>query len=100
MAPEPSEPADTAPVLRRGDQGPQVVELQQRLRQVWLYQGDADGRYSHRVEDAVRRHQWHGGINGELGVYRPRTRPSGPRNCTDPPKIAVSARVHCARVIA
>ncbi len=27
------------PVLRRGDRGPEVVELQQRLRQVWLYQG-------------------------------------------------------------
>ena len=34
VAPEPSEPADTAPVLRRGDRGPEVVELQQRLRQV------------------------------------------------------------------
>ncbi|MFD3892042.1 peptidoglycan-binding protein [Streptomyces cellulosae] len=74
VAPEPSEPADTAPVLRRGDQGPEVVELQQRLRQVWLYQGDADGRYSHRVEEAVRRYQWQRGINEELGVYGPRTR--------------------------
>ncbi|GAA0709300.1 hypothetical protein GCM10009536_49210 [Streptomyces thermocarboxydus] len=74
MAPEPSEPADTAPVLRRGDRGPEVVELQQRLRQVWLYQGDADGRYSHRVEEAVRRYQWQWGINEELGVYGPRTR--------------------------
>ncbi|MFC7510774.1 peptidoglycan-binding protein [Streptomyces thermocarboxydus] len=66
--------ADTAPVLRRGDRGPEVVELQQRLRQVWLYQGDADGRYSHRVEEAVRRYQWQWGINEELGVYGPRTR--------------------------
>ncbi|WTC18959.1 peptidoglycan-binding protein [Streptomyces cellulosae] len=74
VAPEPSEPADTAPVLRRGDRGPEVVELQQRLRQVWLYQGDADGRYSHRVEEAVRRYQWQRGINEELGVYGPRTR--------------------------
>ncbi|WTB84157.1 peptidoglycan-binding protein [Streptomyces cellulosae] len=74
VAPEPSEPADTAPVLRRGDRGPEVVELQQRLRQVWLYQGDADGRYSHQVEEAVRRYQWQRGINEELGVYGPRTR--------------------------
>ncbi|MEU1261020.1 peptidoglycan-binding domain-containing protein [Streptomyces cellulosae] len=74
VVPEPSEPADTAPVLRRGDRGPEVVELQQRLRQVWLYQGDADGRYSHRVEEAVRHYQWQRGINEELGVYGPRTR--------------------------
>ncbi|MGJ7018548.1 peptidoglycan-binding domain-containing protein [Streptomyces griseorubens] len=74
VAPEPEEPVDTAPVLRRGDRGPEVVELQQRLRMVWLYQGDADGRYSHRVEEAVRHYQWSRGIREELGVYGPQTR--------------------------
>lgn len=73
-APEPEEPVDTAPVLRRGDGGPEVVELQQRLRQVWLYQGDLNGRYTHRVEDAVRHYQWSRGIDEELGVYGPQTR--------------------------
>ncbi|GAA3494359.1 hypothetical protein GCM10019016_014590 [Streptomyces prasinosporus] len=72
--PEPEEPVDTAPVLRRGDAGPEVVELQQRLRQVWLYQGDLNGRYGHRVEEAVRHYQWSRGINEELGVYGPLTR--------------------------
>ncbi|WP_228917055.1 peptidoglycan-binding protein [Streptomyces sp. DH20] len=72
--PEPEEPVDTAPVLRRGDGGPEVVELQQRLRQVWLYQGDLNGRYGHRVEEAVRHYQWSRGINEELGVYGPLTR--------------------------
>ncbi|MFF9332533.1 peptidoglycan-binding protein [Streptomyces albogriseolus] len=74
VAPEPEEPVDTAPVLRRGDGGPEVVELQQRLRQVWLYQGDLNGRYGHRVEEAVRHYQWSRGINEELGVYGPLTR--------------------------
>ncbi|MEU2566666.1 peptidoglycan-binding domain-containing protein [Streptomyces althioticus] len=74
VAPEPEEPVDTVPVLRRGDRGPEVVELQQRLRMVWLYQGDADGRYSHRVEEAVRHYQWSRGIREELGVYGPQTR--------------------------
>ncbi|CAL9424182.1 hypothetical protein SUDANB60_01892 [Streptomyces sp. enrichment culture] len=74
VAPEPEEPVGTAPVLRRGDRGPEVVELQQRLREVWLYQGDADGRYSHRVEEAVRHYQWSRGIDEELGVYGPQTR--------------------------
>ncbi|MET8896809.1 peptidoglycan-binding protein [Streptomyces albogriseolus] len=73
-APEPEEPADTAPVLRRGDRGPEVVELQQRLRRVWLYQGDLNGQYNHRVEEAVRHYQWSRGINEELGVYGPQTR--------------------------
>ncbi|WP_279329389.1 peptidoglycan-binding domain-containing protein [Streptomyces sp. OS603R] len=74
VAPEPEEPVDTAPVLRRGDRGPEVVELQQRLRMVWLYQGDTDGRYSRRVEEAVRHYQWSRGIHEELGVYGPQTR--------------------------
>ncbi|MFZ4189612.1 peptidoglycan-binding protein [Streptomyces pseudogriseolus] len=72
--PEPEEPVDTAPVLRRGDRGPEVVELQQRLRQVWLYQGDMNGQYGRRVEEAVRHYQWSRGINEELGVYGPQTR--------------------------
>ncbi|MGA5415892.1 peptidoglycan-binding protein [Streptomyces pseudogriseolus] len=74
VAPEPEEPVDTAPVLRRGDRGPEVVELQQRLRQVWLYQGDMNGQYGRRVEEAVRHYQWSRGINEELGVYGPQTR--------------------------
>ncbi|MER6689736.1 peptidoglycan-binding domain-containing protein [Streptomyces minutiscleroticus] len=62
-------------VLRRGDQGPEVAELQQRLRQVWLYHGDANGRYSDRVADAVRDYQWSRGIRGdEAGVYGEETR--------------------------
>ncbi|MBU5943058.1 peptidoglycan-binding protein [Streptomyces sp. PAM3C] len=74
VAPEPEEPVDTAPVLRRGDRGPEVVELQQRLRMVWLYQGDTDGWYSRRVEEAVRHYQWSRGIHEELGAYGPQTR--------------------------
>ncbi|MEV5087270.1 peptidoglycan-binding protein [Streptomyces griseoincarnatus] len=74
VAPEPEEPVDTAPVLRRGDRGPEVVELQQRLRMVWLYQGDTDGWYSRRVEEAVRHYQWSRRIHEELGVYGPQTR--------------------------
>ncbi|MEW1603255.1 peptidoglycan-binding domain-containing protein, partial [Streptomyces sp. NPDC093808] len=73
-APEPEEPVGAAPVLRRGDRGPGVVELQQRLRQLWLYHGDLDGRYSHRVEEGVRHYQWSRGITEELGVYGPQTR--------------------------
>ncbi|CAM5591275.1 hypothetical protein GCM10010233_39750 [Streptomyces pseudogriseolus] len=72
--PEPEEPVDTAPVLRRGDRGPEVVELQQRLRQVWLYQEDMNGQYGRRVEEAVRHYQWSRGIDEELGVYGPQTR--------------------------
>lgn len=73
-APEPSDPGGTAPVLRRGDRGPEVTELQQRLRQVWLYHGDIHGQYTPRVEEAVRAYQWSRGIAEERGVYGPQTR--------------------------
>lgn len=68
------QPAQT---LRRGDRGPEVTELQLRLRQLSLYTGKSDGTYSGQVEDAVRRYQWARGITGDKsGVYGAATRAS------------------------
>ncbi|MFJ4696510.1 peptidoglycan-binding protein [Streptomyces sp. NPDC088766] len=62
-------------VLRRGDQGPEVTELQLRLRQVYLYNDEADGVFSSRVEGALRNYQWSRGVQGdELGTYGATTR--------------------------
>ncbi|MFE6195116.1 peptidoglycan-binding protein [Streptomyces sp. NPDC057838] len=62
-------------VLRRGDSGPEVTELQLRLRQLYLYNDDADGSYDQRLEDAVRTYQWSRGVQtDELGVYDRQTR--------------------------
>ncbi|MEU0739339.1 peptidoglycan-binding protein [Streptomyces sp. NPDC006134] len=61
--------------LRRGDRGPQVADLQGRLRQLHLYMGDINGNFNHQVEDAVRTFQWARGVRSdELGVYGPETR--------------------------
>ncbi|MGJ3559426.1 peptidoglycan-binding domain-containing protein [Streptomyces sp. INA 01156] len=52
-----------------------MVELQQRLRQLYLYNSEMHGRFNRRVEDALRTYQWSRGIRGdELGVYGPETR--------------------------
>lgn len=64
----------TAPVLRRGDRGPEVVELQLRLRQLFLYNDDIHGQFNRRVEDALRTYQWARGLRGEMGTYGPQTR--------------------------
>ncbi|MFC7935513.1 peptidoglycan-binding protein [Streptomyces sp. NPDC057387] len=65
------------PTLRRGDRGPEVVELQQRLTQKWMYWGDLNGNYNRQVEDAVRQYQWEYGIHTDgVGVYGPDTRRS------------------------
>lgn len=67
------------PVLRRGDRGPEVTELQLRLRQLNLYPGDANGNFNAQVEDALRDYQWSRGVEtgeGQLGVYGPETRRS------------------------
>ncbi|MGP3736141.1 peptidoglycan-binding protein [Streptomyces sp. GDS52] len=70
-----AEPEVPGAVLRRGDRGPEVVELQQRLRQLRLYNSEVHGRFNRRVEDALRTYQWSRGIRGdELGVYGPETR--------------------------
>ncbi|MEV0981721.1 peptidoglycan-binding protein [Streptomyces sp. NPDC049915] len=68
-------PGDGEQVLRRGDRGPQVTELQLRLRQLHLYTGDANGNFNAQVEDALRNYQWARGVTDDgLGVYGARTR--------------------------
>ncbi|GAA3103144.1 hypothetical protein GCM10010449_27760 [Streptomyces rectiviolaceus] len=71
---EPATPS-AGGVLRRGDRGPEVTELQQRLQQLYLYMGEADGNYTTPVADAVTRFQYARGTqrDGE-GVYGERTR--------------------------
>ncbi|WP_037669392.1 peptidoglycan-binding protein [Streptomyces griseus] len=62
-------------VLRQGDRGPEVSELQQRLRQLHLYNDDIDGTYNTQVENAVRNYQWSRDVqDDELGVYGTATR--------------------------
>ncbi|MCX3288519.1 peptidoglycan-binding protein [Streptomyces sp. NEAU-H22] len=62
-------------VLRLGDRGPEVTELQLRLRQLYLYDGDTDGSFDDRLADAVRTYQWSRGIQvDDLGVYDRATR--------------------------
>lgn len=73
-APSPEQPPQEEPVLRRGDSGPQVRELQQRLQQLHLYRGRADGDFGRRLEDALRTYQWARGLHGSLGVYDGPTR--------------------------
>ncbi|MHC3474393.1 peptidoglycan-binding domain-containing protein [Streptomyces sp. 7R007] len=64
-----------APVLRRGDSGPEVVELELRLTQLGLYTKKAQGHYNEGVEDAVTRYQQARGITqDEPGVYGATTR--------------------------
>ncbi|MFD5946808.1 peptidoglycan-binding protein [Streptomyces collinus] len=62
-------------VLRLGDDGPEVTELQLRLGQLRLYDDDTDGSFDDRLEDAVRTYQWSRGIQvDDLGVYDRETR--------------------------
>ncbi|WP_369388914.1 peptidoglycan-binding protein [Streptomyces sp. CG1] len=69
--------AAAAPVLQRGDRGPEASELQYRLWQLNLYDDQIDGVYTRPVEDAVRNYQLARGIQGDpLGVYGRATRTS------------------------
>ncbi|MFE5188218.1 peptidoglycan-binding domain-containing protein [Streptomyces sp. NPDC056628] len=63
------------PVLSRGSQGPEVVELELRLTQLRLYTRPARGTYDQHLQDAVSRYQWARGISPEeWGVYDLKTR--------------------------
>ncbi|MFI6486035.1 peptidoglycan-binding protein [Streptomyces sp. NPDC050564] len=71
--------------LQRGDRGPEVTELQLRLRQLSLYVGNDDGNYDNQVENAVRRYQGARGItDDEQGVYGAATRTSLESETTEP----------------
>ncbi|WP_406009210.1 peptidoglycan-binding protein [Streptomyces sp. NBC_00637] len=78
------DPAE-AVVLRRGDRGAEVTELQLRLRQLFLYNGEADGTFSGEVEDALRNYQWSRGTTEDgLGVYGAATRNRLESETTEP----------------
>ncbi|MGW6015270.1 peptidoglycan-binding domain-containing protein [Streptomyces sp. NPDC055210] len=86
-----AEPSSAAPtdkagpaVLRRGDEGPEVTELQLRLKQLALYVGDADGDYDNRTENAVRNYQFTRGLDEEQGVYTEETRTHLESETTEP----------------
>ncbi|MFF1308303.1 peptidoglycan-binding domain-containing protein [Streptomyces sp. NPDC058307] len=73
------------PVLRRGSEGPEVVELELRLTQVGLYSRKASGHYNEGVEDAVSAYQWQRGIQvPEHGVYDLTTRQRLESETTEP----------------
>ncbi|MEH0576350.1 peptidoglycan-binding protein [Streptomyces sp. B21-108] len=73
----PSATVSTPLVLRLGDSGPQVVELQLRLRQIGYYGGEADGEYGRQVESSVRTYQLTRAVlKDESGVYGAATRAS------------------------
>ncbi|MFI6402926.1 peptidoglycan-binding protein [Streptomyces sp. NPDC050548] len=65
----------TAPVLQRGDEGPEVTELQLRLTQLNLYTGPDNGVFDKQVQSSVRTYQLARGIQSDtLGVYGAATR--------------------------
>ncbi|MFE1366333.1 peptidoglycan-binding domain-containing protein [Streptomyces anulatus] len=75
-APSGAPPAGlTGGSLRPGDHGPEVAELQNRLKEVWLYAGPSDGNYNDQVRSAVVIYQSYQDIEGDpTGVYGPNTR--------------------------
>ncbi|MEU6138984.1 peptidoglycan-binding domain-containing protein [Streptomyces sp. NPDC047081] len=73
------------PVLRRGDSGDEVKELELRLTQLGLYTRKASGHYNEGVEDAVTRYQQARGIQvEEYGVYDLETRAHLESETTEP----------------
>ncbi|WP_327721481.1 peptidoglycan-binding domain-containing protein [Streptomyces sp. NBC_00490] len=76
---------EAAPVLRLGDRGPEVIELQLRLRQTGFFAGEADGVYDREVENAVRAYQLtRVVVDDEPGVYGPATRTSLESETSEP----------------
>ncbi|MGG8408538.1 peptidoglycan-binding domain-containing protein, partial [Streptomyces sp. 12297] len=76
-SPSPTNSPPQGQVLRRGDTGPDVEELQLRLSEMGWYWGPANGKYGRFVESAVADYQqWANVIGDPEGVYGPATRRS------------------------
>ncbi|MFE2886027.1 peptidoglycan-binding protein [Streptomyces sp. NPDC059272] len=74
-----------APVLQRGDEGPEVTELQLRLAQLRLYIGPDNGIFDKQVQTSVRTYQLARGITSDgLGIYGPTTRSKLESETTQP----------------
>ncbi|WOX09376.1 peptidoglycan-binding domain-containing protein [Streptomyces sp. N50] len=74
-----------APVLQRGDEGPEVTELQLRLTQLRLYTGPDNGIFDKQVQTSVRTYQLARGITSDtLGVYGAATRARLESETTEP----------------
>ncbi|MDW4906147.1 peptidoglycan-binding protein [Streptomyces sp. ADMS] len=85
ITPAPGDDEESAPILRPGDNGDEVLELQLRLRQLALYLNDTDGVYDDNVENAVTTYQTTRGIDAnELGVYDRTTRERLESETTEP----------------
>ncbi|MGW1714386.1 peptidoglycan-binding protein [Streptomyces sp. NPDC002156] len=86
ISPDPGDDdKETAPVLRPGDTGDEVLELQLRLRQLALYVNDLDGVYDDNVENAVTAYQTTRNIDAEEpGVYDRTTRERLESETTEP----------------
>ncbi|NEB74189.1 peptidoglycan-binding protein, partial [Streptomyces sp. SID14478] len=68
-------PSHDGGALHRGDRGPEVSELQYRLRKLNLYADEPDGDFDDRTVLAVATYQFARGIDGDAtGTYGPATR--------------------------
>ncbi|MFE7836119.1 peptidoglycan-binding protein [Streptomyces sp. NPDC057474] len=84
-APAPTQSDAQPPVLGLGDRGAEVTELQLRLRQIGLYNGDAGGDYDREVESAVRGYQLTRAVlEDDPGVYGEATRASLESETSEP----------------
>ncbi|CAL9345713.1 peptidoglycan-binding domain-containing protein [Streptomyces sp. Tu 3180] len=95
-APARPSPSPALPgVLREGDAGPEVAELQERLLRVpdVYRRGTTDGRYDATVSEAVARFQlWYGVRGDETGVYGDDTRLALESRTADVSRAAGSVR--------
>ncbi|MEU0941496.1 peptidoglycan-binding domain-containing protein [Streptomyces canus] len=85
VAPGPTVSSGQPPVLSLGDHGPEVVELQLRLRQIGLYDEEADGDFDQQVRSAVRTYQvTRFVLQDDSGVYGRATRASLESETSEP----------------
>ena len=72
VTPDPSQPTPV-PDLRHNSVGPEVEELQERLKELGYYQGEIDGRFGDGTREAVMAFQKAAGLTAD-GIVGEKTR--------------------------
>ena len=83
--------------IRRGEQGPQVREIQRCLKRLGIYGGPVNGRFGPLTENAVTKFQRRVKLR-QVGFVGPRTDAALKKRCKSRPSRNTSRRPNCTRL--
>ncbi|HEY9875050.1 MAG TPA: peptidoglycan-binding protein [Candidatus Obscuribacterales bacterium] len=104
-------PREALALIKRGDRGPEVVTLQQRLQQLGYFNGPVNGNFGTQTQSALRQFQRSQGLNPdgvygrntqealEAAFYQPPSPVPTPTYYPNPPQFSQTANTYDIRLV-